>query len=494
MRSILLLFVTVGVSLATAGANYNIPLWEKGQVPLAVGDGPLDAPFVTVFQPPASKRNGSAMIIAPGGSNIMLMYSVEGIELAERMNEWGTTVFVLTYRLNPRYNAAARTLDGNRAVRLVKHRAKEFGIDPDRVAIAGFSAGSELARFVTAAADTGVADAVDPIERESSKVHSLALVYSTGRTSPNENLKNFPPTFFLSAAADGPANPSAQMFVEMNKAGAVAEIHLYQRGRHGFGAATTSPEYGPWMDQYKHFLELNQFFGPKPAPAAKPVSSAKPPIKTVNDGYGELVFVSAGAFLMGDNNGDGEARERPVHTVEIDAFYIGKHEVTNAEWKKFLNDPGYDDVKFWPNGRVMPKDQIPYWTQPQNHGGGTSGNDAFPVIGVNWDGSGVGKSGPWHRSAPFSLGQLHRSELRQYGRLAEVRYGSRSWILRWQRPRWLSDPQWSVALRGHGYGGECHGMVLGLVRQRLLFGFPETESEGSRKRCLSRASGRSLLL
>jgi formylglycine-generating enzyme required for sulfatase activity len=88
---------------------------------------------------------------------------------------------------------------------------------------------------------------------------------------------------------------------------------------------------------------------------------------------------------MGDNNGDGEARERPVHTVEIDAFYIGKHEVTNAEWKKFLNDPGYDDVKFWPNGRVMPKDQIPYWTQPQNHGGGTSGNDAFPVIGVNWD-------------------------------------------------------------------------------------------------------------
>jgi hypothetical protein len=49
----------------------------------------------------------------------------------------------------------------------------------------------------------------------------------------------------------------------MNKAGTVVELHLYQRGRHGFGAATTSPEYGPWMDQLKHFLNLNQFFGGK---------------------------------------------------------------------------------------------------------------------------------------------------------------------------------------------------------------------------------------
>ena len=84
-------------------ANYNIHLWEPGKVPASVGDGPLDGPFLTVFQPPANKRNGSAVIIAPGGSNIMLMYSVEGIEIAERFNDWGTTAFVLTYRLSPRY-------------------------------------------------------------------------------------------------------------------------------------------------------------------------------------------------------------------------------------------------------------------------------------------------------------------------------------------------------------------------------------------------------
>jgi formylglycine-generating enzyme required for sulfatase activity len=106
---------------------------------------------------------------------------------------------------------------------------------------------------------------------------------------------------------------------------------------------------------------------------------------TVDDGYGELVLVPAGPFKMGDNFNDGEARERPVHTVDLDAFYIGKYEVTNAEWRKFRDDPGYDDQKFWPEGRVMPKDQIPYWTDAKNHGGATPGSDNYPAQGVNWD-------------------------------------------------------------------------------------------------------------
>jgi formylglycine-generating enzyme required for sulfatase activity len=87
-------------------------------------------------------------------------------------------------------------------------------------------------------------------------------------------------------------------------------------------------------------------------PALQP---AAPPV--VNDGYGELVFVPAGAFRMGDTFGDGEPRERPAHVVELDAYYIGKYEVTNAQWRKFRDDPGYDDPKFWPGGTPVPKDQ-----------------------------------------------------------------------------------------------------------------------------------------
>ncbi len=105
----------------------------------------------------------------------------------------------------------------------------------------------------------------------------------------------------------------------------------------------------------------------------------------VNDGYGDFVYVPAGAFRMGDNFGDGEARERPVHTVELDAFFIAKYEMTNGEWKKFRDDAGYNDVKFWPGGRVVPKDQVPYWTDARNHGGATEGSDDYPVLGVNWD-------------------------------------------------------------------------------------------------------------
>ena len=75
--------------LKASGANYNIPLWDDAKVPLAKGDGPLDRPFLTVFAPPAGKRNGGSVVIAPGGSNIMLMYGVEGMEVAERLQRLG---------------------------------------------------------------------------------------------------------------------------------------------------------------------------------------------------------------------------------------------------------------------------------------------------------------------------------------------------------------------------------------------------------------------
>ena len=105
----------------------------------------------------------------------------------------------------------------------------------------------------------------------------------------------------------------------------------------------------------------------------------------VNDGHGDYVLVPAGAFKMGDNFGDGEARERPVHVVELDAFYIAKYEMTNGEWKTFFDDPGYQDPTFWPGGTVVPKDQSPYWNDARNHGGGTPDSDSYPLLGVNWD-------------------------------------------------------------------------------------------------------------
>ena len=239
----------------------NITLWDPGKVPLSNGaTGPLDSPFLTAFLPPAGKRNGGAVIVAPGGANIMLMYGAEGLEIAERYNEWGVTAFVLTYRLSPKYNEAARVLDGSRAIQLVRAHAREWGLDPSRIGYIGFSAGSNLGRSVVAAARAGDSSATDPIDRVGSKPDYLALVYGAGRATPGESLKDFPPTFLVSAAGDqGPSIGNAQLFIELTKAGAVAEIHVYQKGRHGFGSGFGSPEFSGWMPALKHFLELGGF-------------------------------------------------------------------------------------------------------------------------------------------------------------------------------------------------------------------------------------------
>lgn len=243
-----------------APVHFNIPLWEPGKVPLAKGDGPLDAPLLTVFLPPPGKGNGSSVVVAPGGANIMLMYNVEGVDIAERYNDWGAAAFILTYRLSPRYDDEARALDGSRAVQLVRARAKEWGLDPAKIGFAGFSAGSSLARLVAAKALPADPAAADPVSRVSGRPDYLVMVYSGGRATPGEDLKKFPPTYLLTAAWDrGAARGTLDLFQQMQAAGTVAELHVFQKGRHGFGAGNGSPEYSLWMDTLRHFLVQGGF-------------------------------------------------------------------------------------------------------------------------------------------------------------------------------------------------------------------------------------------
>jgi formylglycine-generating enzyme required for sulfatase activity len=142
------------------------------------------------------------------------------------------------------------------------------------------------------------------------------------------------------------------------------------------------------MPRLQGFLRVSGFLPATGAAVGAPARAALPskqvaPAGNVNDGYGDYVYVPAGTFRMGDDSS--LTRERPAHAVDLGAYYISKFEVSNREWKKFRDDPGHDDPKFWPNGRVVPRDQVPYWTQANNHGGGTPGSDDYPVIGVNWD-------------------------------------------------------------------------------------------------------------
>jgi acetyl esterase/lipase len=256
--------------------NYNIPLWTEGTVPLATGNGPLDNPFLTVFEPPESKRNGTSVIVAPGGSNIMLMYGAEGMDIAEQYNEWGVTAFVLTYRLSPKYGEAARSLDAKRAVQTVRSRAAAMKLDTSKIGFIGFSAGGGLMRPFMATAGAGDPSANDPIARENSKPDYLVFVYgAAGRPVQGESLKDYPPTFLVASQADTAQSlPAAQMFLDLTKAGAVAELHLYQKGHHGFGSGFGAPEFEDWMPRLEHFLKMDGFL-PTEKPADK-VAGAKP--------------------------------------------------------------------------------------------------------------------------------------------------------------------------------------------------------------------------
>lgn len=248
-----LLLIGFTLALALPGAErapemFDIPLWPEGQVPLAKGTGILDQPFLTVSLPPESKRNGSAVVVAPGGGNIMLMYGSEGLEIAEKFNEWGFAAFILTYRLAPKYGDDARVADAKRAIEIVRSKAAEFKVDPKRVGLAGFSAGGSLGRAVGSAST------------KEDMPSFLVLVYGPGRATPGEDLTKFPPTYLFAAAADrGAADGTVRLFQDLSKAGATAELLMLQKGRHGFGAGTFSDEYGEWMYSLKHFLKVAGF-------------------------------------------------------------------------------------------------------------------------------------------------------------------------------------------------------------------------------------------
>jgi formylglycine-generating enzyme required for sulfatase activity len=106
--------------------------------------------------------------------------------------------------------------------------------------------------------------------------------------------------------------------------------------------------------------------------------------QTINEGYGNYLLVPAGQFTMGDNYDEGNPREKPVRIVYLDAFYIGEFEVTNQEYKKFIDDEGYKNREYWSNGGFGRFGKPLHWNDEVYNGGGIPGNENFPVVGVSW--------------------------------------------------------------------------------------------------------------
>lgn len=218
----------------------------------------VSVPQLAVFEPPADKRNGSALIICPGGGHHILAYDHEGTECAEYFAARGVTTFVLKYRVpfrNPEKRWEAAVQDAQRAVSLVRGRASEWKLDPERIGILGFSAGGETAGL-TAILTQRQYEAIDKVDEVSCRPDFAALIYAAGfenKKSPwtlNDHVKidaKTPPMFLVHAQDDGVsvAN-SVLVFSELKKAQVPGELHIYATGGHGYGMRQTGHAVNGW--------------------------------------------------------------------------------------------------------------------------------------------------------------------------------------------------------------------------------------------------------
>src|SRR5579863_15340 len=185
-----------------------IPLWPNGapgfeklkDIPEQAKDywvKNINNPTLTVFLPPKDKANGSAVIVCPGGGHRLLVYNAEGVEPAKFLNDLGVTVFVLKYRLardtNSPYKIEDAKMDGERAMRLVRARAAEYGIDSNRIGMMGFSAGGEVVDMVAFDPKKADQNAADAIDRQSARPDFLIQIYPGPGFIPGEIPTNAPP-------------------------------------------------------------------------------------------------------------------------------------------------------------------------------------------------------------------------------------------------------------------------------------------------------------
>ena len=217
-------------------------------------------PSIYVFLPPKEKATGMAMVIAPGGGHSQLVIDKEGWEMADWLNERGIAAFVLKYRLakakDSHYTVEGDALpDAARAVRTVRSRAKEWGVDPARIGFIGFSAGGEVAALIETRFDAGNDSSMDPIDRVSSRPDFAVVVYPGFRPGAITVPKDAPPTFLVCADDDrSHVVTTVNLYLDLEKQGVSSEMHIYSSGGHGFGIRPSPRPVSTWTERLSQWL------------------------------------------------------------------------------------------------------------------------------------------------------------------------------------------------------------------------------------------------
>jgi acetyl esterase/lipase len=219
-------------------------------------------PSIEVHLAPVEKANGTAILVAPGGGHSQLVWASEGTDIAKWLNSIGVTAFVLKYRLaqtpNYHYTVEGDALqDTQQAMRIIRSRAKEWGVKADHVGILGFSAGGALAALADIRFDRGNPSSADPILQQSCRPDFVGLVYAGWAPMDITAPKDAAPAFLTSAGKDDEfhARETVEFFSSLFKAGVPADLFIYGHGGHG---GAISPRkgipFGTWHLRFQDWL------------------------------------------------------------------------------------------------------------------------------------------------------------------------------------------------------------------------------------------------
>ena len=234
-------------------------------------------PTLTIHPAPKENNTGAAVIICPGGGYSILAWDLEGTEVAQWLNSVGVTGVILKYRVPEKrpqddVNHFPPLEDAQRAVSLIRSKAKDWEIDPDRIGILGFSAGGHLTVLACTQYDHRSYEPVDDVDKVSCRPGFGIPIYPAWlEVEGRDELKaEFPvnkqtPPMFIACAADDKISAvgSAVLYLSLKHAGVPAELHIYARGGHGFGLRHTANPCSTWPQRCEAWLKSQALLSTK---------------------------------------------------------------------------------------------------------------------------------------------------------------------------------------------------------------------------------------
>lgn len=225
-------------------------------------------PTITIYPASDEVATGAAMVVCPGGGYEILAYDLEGDEICQWLNEIGVTAVLLKYRVPRRTGFEKHTAplqDVQRAISLVRSKAEELNLDPQRIGVMGFSAGAHLAAMASTSYDKRTYPEVDAADKVSCKPDFCLLVYPAYLDGPNFTIApelkitaQTPPTMLVQTEDDKSyINSSLFYYYALKEAGVPATMHLYSKGGHGYGLRDTGNAVNEWPYRAEEwFMEL----------------------------------------------------------------------------------------------------------------------------------------------------------------------------------------------------------------------------------------------